>query len=236
MRLVPSIDLDGPRAVKRVRGRRGTGLDLGDPRRLVDRIASYGFRKIHVVDLRGAEEGRITGWSLELAGYARSLGLEVRLGGGIRSLEDALRAREAGASEIMLGTLWVKNPGLAGAIAGRLGRVWAAVDEGASGTVMVRGWTASGGLSVGEALERIEHLGFEGVLYTFIPVEGTLQGVPVDKLRRVRLLTGLRLAYAGGIAGPRDLEALRDLGVDEAVVGMALYTGSIPWEVAAGYA
>ncbi len=236
MRLVPSIDLDGPRAVKRVKGRRGTGLDLGDPRQLVDKIAGYGFRKIHIVDLRGAEEGRVTKWSLSLAGYARSLGLEVRLGGGVRSLEDARRVVEAGASEVVLGTLWVRDPILAGGIAVELRRVWAAVDEGEDGTVMVRGWTASGGIGVGEALRRVEELGFEGVLYTFIPVEGTLEGVPLERLRRVRSMTGLRLAYAGGVSSVRDLEALTGLGVDEAVVGMALYTGALPWEVASGYA
>ncbi|MEB3861500.1 MAG: hypothetical protein GSR84_04680 [Desulfurococcales archaeon] len=235
MKLVPSIDLDGPRAVKRVRGKPGTGLDLGDPRPILERIANLGFRKVHIVDLRGSVEGRPTKWSLDLAREARRLGLEARLGGGIRSLGHAREAARAGASEVVLGTLWALNPEEAGRIAAAI-PAWAAVEEGPHGEAMIRGWTQASGISVARALGMVEDLGFRGVLYTYIPAEGTLSGVPVDRIRGVRSSTRLLLAYAGGVSTPRDLEVLEDLGVDEVVVGMALYTGSIPWEVAAGYA
>ena len=236
MRLVPSIDLEGPEAVKRIRGARGTGLRLGDPKAIVAMLRDAGFTKVHIVDLMGAEEGRPTSWALNLAGYAYRLGLEVRLGGGIRSMDDARRVVEAGASEVVLGTLWARNPGEAGRIARLLGNVWAAIDEGDKGEVMVKGWTTGSGVRVEEALSLVEELGFQGVIYTFIPREGLMKGIPLDRVAMVRRLTGLKLAYAGGISGPRDLEVLEEAGVDEAIVGMALYTGSIPLEVAVRYA
>ncbi len=236
MRLVPSIDLEGPEAVKRIRGARGTGLRLGDPRSIVSMLRDAGFTKVHIVDLMGAEEGRPTSWALNLVGYAYRLGLEVRLGGGIRSMDDARRAVEAGASEIVLGTLWAKNPGEAGRIARIMGSVWAAIDEGDRGEVMVRGWTTGSGIKVEESLRLVEDLGFHGVIYTFIPREGLMEGVPGERIAMVRRMTSLRLAYAGGVASQGDLEALEEAGVDEAIVGMALYTGGIPLEVAVRYA
>ncbi|MCE4603184.1 MAG: hypothetical protein F7B18_08375 [Desulfurococcales archaeon] len=235
MRLVPSIDLDGPRAVKRVRGKPGTGLDLGDPRPILERVASLGFRKIHIVDLRGSVEGRPTRWSLDLAKEASRLGLEARLGGGIRSLVHAEEAARAGASEVVLGTLWALNPVEAERIASTI-PAWAAVEEGPLGEAMIRGWTQASGISVENALGIVEELGFQGVLYTYIPAEGTLAGIPVDRIRDIRSSTRLLLAYAGGVSSPGDIKVLEGLGVDEAVVGMALYTGAISWEVAAGYA
>lgn len=237
MILVPSVDLEGWEAVKRVRGVKGTGLRLGDPARLVDKLASVGFKKIHVVDLTGAEQGSITEWALRLVAYAsREWGLQVRVGGGLRSLEDAVKAVEAGASELVLGTLWAKNPLEARRITSLPASVWAAVDEGANGEALVHGWRASSGVPVEGAVKTIESLGFKGVLYTYTPGEGLMEGIPRERIARVRSLTRLRLAYAGGVSSLEDLDALKELGVDETVVGMALYTGKIPLEVAARYA
>jgi len=237
--LVPSIDLDNGLAVKWVAGRPGTGLVLGDPVRLAEELWSLGFRKLHVVDLSGARRGRITGAALSVARSLSRIGFDLRLGGGIRSLRDALAACNSGAEEILIGTLWVRDPRAAKAVIEAVSgcNAVAAVDAYRGGFLRIMGWTRQAGIRVEEAIRLARGLGFKGVLYTRIDREGLMSGVDASDVERVRRLSaGMVLSYAGGIASPRDLEVLASLGVDEAVVGMALYTGSLPLEVAAGYA
>jgi phosphoribosylformimino-5-aminoimidazole carboxamide ribotide isomerase len=236
MRVVPSIDLEGWRAVKRVRGRPGSGLSLGDPLALLEKLAGAGFRKVHIVDLDGAARGRLSAAALRLVGEAASMGLSVRAGGGVRSLRDAEMLCDAGASEVIVATLWAKAPAEASRVASMTRcRGVAAVDVG-GGAVLVSGWRERGGLGLKEALRSVGSLGFRAALVTDVDSEGTLSGVnPSLALEARRGFKGL-LYYAGGVAGERDLELLDEIGVDEAVLGMALYTGRIPWEVAASYA
>lgn len=239
MIITPSIDLDRGVAVKWVGGKPGTGLILGDPIELSERLRVAGFRKLHVVDLTGARIGRITGKALELSRRLSERGFTVRLGGGIRSLGEALAACNSGASEIVIGTLWVSNPQSAARIVKgvRDCRVIAAVDVGSDGFLRVSGWTARSCVSLVRALRVVKELGFDGILYTRIDREGRMVGVDPREVREALLLSkGLYFIYSGGVSSLRDLELLGTLGVDEIVLGMSLYTGSIPWEVATSYA
>ena len=239
MILVPSVDLEDGVAVKRVRGVPGTGLVLGDPQALLKRLYRAGFRKVHIVDLQGPLLGEPTRRALQVVKYASYIGFKVRFGGGIRSLGHARAACESGASEIVLGTLWLARPEEAGIIASMRGlcTAYAAVEVDGGGYLLMRGWRDKSGKKLEEAVHLVRRLGFHGVLYTRVYAEGTASGVEEVEAARVRSLTrGLRLAYSGGIASLRDLELLSSLGVDEVVVGAALYTGLIPWEVATRYA
>lgn len=236
--MAPSIDVEGGVAVKRVRGVRGTGLRLGDPSRLVEAVAALGFRWVHIVDLTAAATGRLQQPTLELVRLAsREHGLRVQYGGGVRSLEAGEALCSAGAERLVVGTAWLERPGFPGALAGATGcQVLAAVEEDSQGRILSRGWERREPLTLTEALEALESTGAQGVLYTQTWREGTMQGPDVARVELVRAAVRGILAYAGGVSSPRDLEALQAVGVDVAVVGMALYTGGIPWGVAAGYA
>ena len=237
MIVVPSVDIEGGIAVKRIRGAKGTGLSLGDPYRLVEEFAGMGFPKIHIVDLEGASTGRPSHAMAGLVSYARELGLSVRVGGGVRSLAAASSYCLAGAREIVLGTLWASNPLEASIIASRASCTGVAAVEEKEGKVVVAGWTASLAMGLEEAITSVRLLGFKSILYTDVDVEGTMRGPRPERVSRARRLAGSeRLIYSGGVSEAEHLDLLAELGVDEVVVGMALYTGSIPVEVALSYA
>ncbi len=236
MIVVPSIDLEGGVAVKRVKGLRGTGLTLGDPLRILERIASVGLRKVHIVDLEGAARGRITGAALRAASMARELGLEARVGGGLRSAEAIIEACRAGATEAVVGSLWVVSPGEAvEALKSSPCRLVAAVDV-SEGRVVYGGWEARSELTLVEALRRVREIGFGAALVTDVDREGTVSGVDRCLASTARGAFNGRLYYAGGVSSPEDLEFLESIGVDEVIVGMAFYTGRLPLEVILSYA
>ncbi|MFP3284822.1 MAG: 1-(5-phosphoribosyl)-5-[(5-phosphoribosylamino)methylideneamino] imidazole-4-carboxamide isomerase [Nitrososphaeria archaeon] len=226
MEVIPSLDIEGGRAVKRVRGVRGTGIVLGDPVRIAAGFLESGAAWVHVVDLDGAESGRPS--NLGVLRALKDLGLRVQYGGGLRREEDLKAAASAGADRVIIGSAWVLDPSFLMLAARELGgdAVLAAVDE-RGGHVVYGGWRADSGISVEEAIRRLEPLRLAGYLYTQVDVEGTMGGPDLSRARAVRSLTGRLLIFAGGVSSISDLLGLCRAGMDAAVLGMALHSGAI---------
>ncbi len=93
------------------------------------------------------------------------------------------------------------------------------------GHVVIHGWKTALPLTAVEAVRALEPYCGE-FLYTHVDTEGLMGGTDIDAILAVRHATTRRVTAAGGIttmAGDRQLAAL---GVD-AVVGMAIYTGTL---------
>jgi phosphoribosyl-ATP pyrophosphohydrolase len=213
--IVPSIDLMDGRAVQLVGGRE-RALDAGDPRPLARRFGRVG--EVAVIDLDAAL-GRGSNASLvaELCRLA-----PCRVGGGIRSVEDARRWLDAGAVRVILGT--AATPGIISALP--RDRVIAAVDA-VGGEVVVEGWRTATRERAEEKVGSLRGLVW-GFLATFVEREGRMAGTDLDRARTLKAAAGeARLTAAGGITTAEDVAALDRDGID-AQVGMALYTGRLP--------
>ncbi len=223
--VMPSLDLEGGRVVKRVEGVRGTGLVVGDPASVASRLAERGVEWVHVVDLDGAEQGRPV--NVHVVKLLKDMGFRVQFGGGVRSEEHAkLLLDELEVDRVIVGTLVFRNPGVLEKIVGEYGgeRVVAALDA-RHGVVVVEGWRRETGVDILEALSHVESLGVRGVLYTSVEREGRLTGVDVDGVRVVRGRWPWLFEYAGGVSNISDVVVLAELGVDAVVVGMAFHAG-----------
>ncbi|MEO1697497.1 MAG: phosphoribosyl-ATP diphosphatase [Planctomycetota bacterium] len=210
--IIPSIDLSGGTTVQLVGGE-DPALDAGDPRPLLERFARVG--ETAVIDIDAA---RGDGDNRDLIEELCRRG-PVRVGGGIRSVEDALRWLDAGARRVILGT--AATPEILGQLPRE--RVIAAVDARA-GEVVVEGWRKDAGEGL---LERVRRLApyVGGFLVTFVEREGRLGGTDLERARQVARAAGdAKVTIAGGVTTTDEIAALDALGAD-AQVGMALYTG-----------
>ena len=223
--IMPSLDIEDGRVVKRVEGIRGTGLLVGDPLEVAARLLDRGIEWVHIVDLDGAEKGSpVNAW---VARELKKMGFRVQFGGGIRSLDHAkLLLEEYKVDRIVLGTLVFRNPGIVEKIVGEYGgeRVIAALDA-RYGVVVIEGWRRETGIPLTRALEHVESLGVRGVLYTSVEREGRLAGVDADGVKALRGRWPWLLEYAGGVASMDDVRLLASLGVDAAIIGMAFHAG-----------
>ncbi|MEM7305227.1 MAG: phosphoribosyl-ATP diphosphatase [Planctomycetota bacterium] len=212
--IVPSIDLEAGRAVQLVGGAE-KALDGGDPLRWMETFARVG--EVAVVDLDAAlGAGDNTAVIEELCSRGR-----VRVGGGIRSYEDAVRWLDRGADKVVLGTR--ATPELLRRLPRE--RVVAALDC-RDGEVVVDGWRRGTGRSVVERMRELRDVA-GGFLVTFVEREGRLGGTALDRVPElVRAAGDARVTIAGGVTTPADVAALDELGAD-AQVGMALYTGRL---------
>jgi phosphoribosylformimino-5-aminoimidazole carboxamide ribotide isomerase len=222
--LIPSIDLMGGKIVQLVQGKK-KALEFDDFDIWVDRFSKYPL--VQLIDLDAAIG---TGSNSELV---RELAckLPCQVGGGIRSVEAADAALQAGAHRVILGSALFAgeklDAGFAEGISGALGaeHLVFALDA-VGGRVAIRGWQKVTEVTPLEMVRDLEPW-CDGFLYTHVDTEGSLQGFPQEFIRPLRQATRKQLIAAGGIRTQQEIDELHAIGVD-AVVGMAIYTGILP--------
>jgi phosphoribosylformimino-5-aminoimidazole carboxamide ribotide isomerase len=234
LRLYPAIDLRGGFAVRLERGDPGreTRYDA-DPVARARSFVAAGARALHVVDLDGAfGTGENQG---ALRAICAAVDVPVQTGGGIRSADDVRARLDAGAAAVVIGTLLVERPDDARAIVATYGdRIVAGIDA-RGDRVATRGWLAESGASRDELVRTVASWGVRRVVYTEIARDGMGAGYDVAALAHVAGLAPLRITASGGARSLEDLRALRDAtpeNVDAAIVGRALYEGTLNLEEA----
>ncbi|WP_255151139.1 1-(5-phosphoribosyl)-5-[(5-phosphoribosylamino)methylideneamino]imidazole-4-carboxamide isomerase [Halorarius halobius] len=230
--VVPAVDMQDGQVVQLVGGERGTGTTYGDPVEAAERWVEAGADTLHLVDLDGAFEGeRANAPAVER--IVEAVDVDVQLGGGIRTAEDAVGLLDAGVDRVILGTAAVETPDIVADIsAEHPGSVMVSLDA-KDGEVVVSGWTEGTGLDPAEAAARYEELGAGAILFTDVDVEGQLDGVRTGPVERVVDAVDVPVVASGGVATLSDVRALADAGAAAVVVGTALYEGRFTLEEAA---
>lgn len=200
----------------------------GDPVERAKVFVAAGARRLHVIDLDGAFG---SGENLSaVAAICAAVDVPVQTGGGLRTVKQAEGAFEAGASDIILGTLLVEDERLARHLIGRFaGKVIAGID--ARGTqVATRGWQERTPVDRDALVRRVAQWGIARVIFTEIRRDGMGEGFDVDALNAVAGAADVAVTASGGARNIEDLQTLRGSvpeRVDSCIVGSALYQGTI---------
>lgn len=235
MIIYPAIDLKDGAVVQLVGGKpEEERIRLPEPAERAGDWVARGFRALHVVDLDAAlDRGSNRD---EVAAILEAVDVPVQVGGGVRDRETVDAFLELGADRVVVGTRAVEDPAWLEELAMDLpGRIVVAADA-RGGQVVTRGWTATTGLTVAAFLNRLDVLPVAGVLVTDVDREGREQGVNVSGFAELASWTRHPLLASGGISSMEDLRGLAEGGAAGAVLGMALYTGTLDAaEVAAAF-
>jgi phosphoribosylformimino-5-aminoimidazole carboxamide ribotide isomerase len=222
----PAVDLLAGRCVQLVGGSvREQRVSLPDPLAVAERWCELGFGTLHVVDLDAALG---TGENRALVReIVRAAPAAVQVGGGLRDDDTVQAMLEAGAVRVVVGTRAVDDPDwLEGLACAHPGRLMVAADV-QRGQVLRRGWTDVSPMSVERLLARVEGLPLAGVLCTDVAREGRLEGIDIENATRTVALSDHPTWISGGITSMAELDALEAVGAAGAVLGMAVYTGTL---------
>jgi phosphoribosylformimino-5-aminoimidazole carboxamide ribotide isomerase len=226
--IIPAIDLRGGRCVRLVQGdyARET-VFADDPIEVARGWQAAGARMLHVVDLDGARDG-VPAQREVIGAIVAALEIPVQVGGGVRSVEHGAALYAAGVERVVIGTAAIEQPELVDALLEQYGpeRVIVGVDA-RNGMVATRGWTETSEVTAEALIEDMRERGVRRVVYTDIDRDGTLVSPNFDAIARVGRL-GVAVVASGGVATREHLRQLATIpGVDEAIVGRALYTGDV---------
>ncbi|MFC4638009.1 1-(5-phosphoribosyl)-5-[(5-phosphoribosylamino)methylideneamino]imidazole-4-carboxamide isomerase [Deinococcus hohokamensis] len=229
--IIPCVDIQSGRAVRLYEGdpERET-VYFDSPLDAARHWVGRGAGLVHLVDLDAAT-GRGENRAV-IAQITSELGVPVEVGGGIRDREAAEALLEAGVHRVVIGTAAVKSPGLVAELIAAHGPERVVVSLDARGLeVATHGWAQGSGVQVAELTPVLADAGLETLIFTDVTRDGTLRGLDRELMRQVRTLWLNTLIVGGGVAAVDDVRLLQEERIEGAIVGRAIYEGTLPYPV-----
>jgi phosphoribosylformimino-5-aminoimidazole carboxamide ribotide isomerase len=181
---------------------------------------------LHIVDLDGARSGEGKNRKV-IKEIARKVNMKVQTGGGIRTMEDISSLLEEGVERVILGTAAVKNFALVEEAVKKYGDRIAVGIDAKDGFAATDGWEKVSELRAVDFAKKVEAVGVKTIIYTDIATDGALCGPNVEAMREMVENTSLDVIASGGVSSLDDIKALLKTGVEGAITGRAIYTGSL---------
>lgn len=239
MIIIPAIDLKDGACVRLRQGlMEDSTVFSADPVAMAAKWVAAGCRRLHLVDLNGAFEGKPVNGQVVTDIAKAYPDLPIQIGGGIRSLDVIEHYVAAGVSHVIIGTKAVKEPEFVGqACRAFAGRIIVGLDA-KNGFVATDGWAEVSSLKATELAKRFADEGVESIVYTDIARDGMMQGVNVAATVEMAQASPIPVIASGGITNMADIRAL--VGSDEpgimgAITGRAIYEGSLDLAEAQAY-
>ena len=231
MLLIPAIDLKDGQCVRLRQGKMDDDTVFSDdPVAMAGRWVDAGCRRLHLVDLNGAFEGKPMNAEVVHRIAEAYPELPIQVGGGIRDEETIEAYLDAGVSYVIIGTKAVTDPHFISDIcAGFPGHVIVGLDA-KDGKVAVDGWSKVSRHDVIDMAQRFEEAGVEAIVYTDISRDGMMQGVNVEATVKLAQAINIPVIASGGITNMDDITALaavEDEGIMGAITGRAIYEGTL---------
>lgn len=228
MNIIPSMDLYHQKITRLEKGIFKTRKHYPvDPLVLIKDFEKAGATRVHIVDLEATEKGGFFHQALILQ-MVQSVKIPVQVGGGIRTFEDAKRYLDLGVDSVVLGSLAVKDlQGLKSFVLAYPNRVVVALDV-KNEIIMTHGWQTSSEISLWDFLEALKDQKALKILITDIQTDGMLQGPNIGLYDKIKNITPIPIIASGGLTTCKNINVLTRLGVEEAVLGKAMYEDILP--------
>lgn len=228
MRIIPAIDIINGKCVRLTKGDYTTQIIYNEnPLEVAKEFEANGIQFLHLVDLDGAKSKHIVNHKV-LYEIASKTKLKIDFGGGLKSNEDLIIAFENGASQITGGSIATNNPALFLEWLTNYGadKIILGADC-KNRKIATQGWLKSSESDVVDFISGYEQKGIKYVICTDIEKDGMLQGPSNDLYKEVLVKTRVKLIASGGVTSIQDLEKLKIIGCEGAIIGKAIYENKI---------
>lgn len=234
MLLIPAIDLKDGQCVRLRQGIMDDATVFsGDIVAMAQRWVNEGARRLHMVDLNGAFEGKPVNGEAVYQVREHFPELPIQIGGGIRDLKTIEAYLNAGVSYCIIGTKAVHTPEfVAEACQAFPGHIMVGLDA-KEGMVAINGWAEVTDHHVATLGKQFEDDGVDAIIYTDIGRDGMMQGVNIEATQQLAQALNIPIIASGGITNLDDIKALATIeqdGVIGAITGRAIYEGTLDFK------
>ncbi|AYQ55957.1 1-(5-phosphoribosyl)-5-[(5-phosphoribosylamino)methylideneamino] imidazole-4-carboxamide isomerase [Bathymodiolus thermophilus thioautotrophic gill symbiont] len=231
MIIIPAIDLKDGQCVRLRQGLMEDSTVFSDnPVDMAAQWVAQGAKRLHLVDLNGAFEGKPMNADSVMAITQAFPELPVQIGGGIRNMEVASAYIEAGIGYLIIGSKAVTHPQFVTELCGEFaGKIIVGLDAN-DGFVAIDGWATKTDKQVSELAKRFEQDGVSSIVYTDIARDGMMQGVNIEATANLAKQTSIPIIASGGITNMQDISGLlveAHHGITGAITGRAIYEGTL---------
>jgi len=231
MLIIPAIDLKDGKCVRLKQGRmEDETIFSDDPVAMATRWVEAGARRLHLVDLNGAFEGKPVNADVVHAIAEKYPDLSIQVGGGIRDEDTIQTYIDAGVQYVILGTKAVNVPHFVSDVCAEFpGHIIVGLDA-KDGKVAIDGWSKLSGHDVIDLAKHFQDDGVEAIIYTDIGRDGMMSGVNIEATVKLAQSITIPVIASGGITNIDDIKRLcevEDEGIMGAITGRAIYEGSL---------
>lgn len=227
--IIPAIDIIDGKCVRLFQGDYATKKIYSEsPVEVAKEFEANGIRRLHMVDLDGAKQGRIINLKTLEAAAAQTK-MIIDFGGGIKRTEDVEAVLNAGAAMINIGSVAAEQPELVEEWIKKYGALKILLGADVKNeNIMISGWQQAANIHIIDYISAYINRGVGRIFCTDISKDGLLQGASIDLYKKiVKAFPQLHLIASGGVKSVDDIEQLNAIGCSGVIIGKALYEGKI---------
>ncbi len=229
MRIIPAIDIINGECVRLSKGDYNKKIIYNsNVLEVAKNFEDHGIQFLHLVDLDGAKQNRIINYKI-LEQISSETNLIIDFGGGLKSEEDIRIAFESGAKQVTLGSIAIKNSELFLETLEQYGSEKIILGADArKEKIAVSGWLEESETNIYDFIKEKTQNGIQYVISTDIDKDGMLEGPSFGLYQKIIAENpGVKLIASGGITSAEDLEKVKSIGCEGAIIGKALYENRI---------
>jgi phosphoribosylformimino-5-aminoimidazole carboxamide ribotide isomerase len=227
MLIIPAVDIKNGKCVRLVRGDFNHVTIYSDnPVEMAKRWKTEGAKVLHVVDLDGAKNGKLTNL-VEIKEIAQEVKIPLQIGGGIRDKETIKTLLSLGIDRVILGTVALENKKLLQEIVKDFSFQLAIALDTKNGKLMKQGWFEDSDKNYVTTALELEDLGIQRFIYTDVVKDGTLTEPNYNEIANLIKNVSVPVIASGGVSSLSDIKQLKSIGVEGVIIGKALYEGEI---------
>lgn len=230
--IIPAIDLIDGKCVRLSQGDFSQKkIYRENPLEAAQEFENAGLKRLHIVDLDGAKNGRVTNLKV-LETIAENTNLTIDFGGGIKTDEDIQSVFDAGAQMASIGSVAVKNAEKFFAWLEKYGGEKILLGADVKGEKLaINGWQTETEIEIIPFLREYAAKGVTQTFVTDISKDGLLQGSSNELYAKIlREIPAVKLIASGGVSKIEDVDELEKIGCSGVIIGKAIYEGRIKLE------
>lgn len=227
MKIFPAIDLKNGEAVRLTEGDYNNKKTyFTDPMEVLDLFIESKSENLHIVDLDGASEGNVFNFNI-IEKIIKKCGLFTQVGGGIRNEETIKKYLNIGVNRIILGTIAFEDSDFLEKMIDKYKKNIAVSVDARDGYVAVRGWKEIKEEDSIDFCKKLDSMGIDTIIYTDISKDGKLSGTNLDIYKELKNKISCDIVASGGITYEDEIIKLKEMNIDGAIVGKAIYEKKI---------
>ena len=237
MEIIPAIDIIGGKCVRLTEGDYAskTEYETG-PLEMAKMYASFGFKRVHLVDLDGAKLGKVVNWKVSEE-IAKQTSLSIDFGGGVKTETEVEKILELGIDYVTVGSIAAKDPETFIRWIKKFGgdKFLLGADV-RNNKIMTGGWLEETEIDIFDFIESYVQQGLVNIFCTDISKDGKLMGPSFSLYSEIiERFPTIKLIASGGVSSIDDLIELRKIGCAGAIVGKAIYENKISLQALASF-
>ncbi|MCZ6804373.1 MAG: 1-(5-phosphoribosyl)-5-[(5-phosphoribosylamino)methylideneamino]imidazole-4-carboxamide isomerase [Proteobacteria bacterium] len=231
MLLIPAIDIKNGKCVRLMQGQRDKEtIYSDDPVAMADRWVEAGARRLHIVDLDGAIQGKLSNVDVVNAIAEAHPDIPLQVGGGIRDEDSIQTYLDVGVSYVIIGTRAVTTPHFVSDVCLEFpGHIIVGLDA-KEGKLATNGWSKLSHHDANDMAQRFEEDGVAAIIFTDIGRDGMLTSVNIKATVNLCREITIPVIASGGISNLDDIRTLckaGEEGIFGAITGRAIYEGTL---------